>query len=432
MSVERPSIVFCFPYRGVGGVSLLFLRLGEYLAATALAQVSFVDYADGFIAQHRRGGLTELIEYRDDAPVWIPDSSALVLQSITPWSLFPSLRIPAACKVVFWNCHPFNLVPTLPGFRRQMQANPRLGRFVAATLLRTFRNRMRALVRFMTDRRALVFMDKTNVSVSEEYLALSLPEPVLLPVVADSAARRKSARKIDATSGLRVAWIGRVVDMKVFILKHALRELGRAQEELGVPITMTVVGSGERLVDVQREARRHARISTRFIEHIPPAQLEDFLLSDVDLLLAMGTSALEGARLGIPTILLDVSYEEVPDGYVFSWLHEREGFSLGDLVGEEHIQQGNASLRSRIEELMADFAPISAQTRAYFEANHSVASVAVRLLGIVDSSECRYADLVAAGLMRRSLVYRLFSYLRRHFQSDESTHTGGRPRHASQ
>ncbi|MBC7037566.1 hypothetical protein G6O47_23990, partial [Salmonella enterica subsp. enterica serovar Enteritidis] len=45
---ERPRLYFCFPYHGVGGVSLLFLRVGEALARAGLADVTLVDYADGY------------------------------------------------------------------------------------------------------------------------------------------------------------------------------------------------------------------------------------------------------------------------------------------------------------------------------------------------------------------------------------------------
>lgn len=428
----KAKVVFCFPFRGVGGVSLLFLRVGEDLAARNLAQVCFVDYADGFLAQHRRSDLTDFVEYRDNAEVCIPEGSTLILQSITPWSLFPSLRIPATCKVVFWNCHPFNLVPTLPGFRRQMQANPVLGRAVIATVLRPFLSKMKALVRFMVDRQALVFMDATNVSVTERYLGMSLPAPLFLPVAAQSVTRFKSCVwPTGEPTGLRVAWIGRIVDMKYYILKYALEEMSRVQADLPFPITMTVVGSGEALERTRREAERLTRLITRFIDHIPPEELDDFLLNEVDLLLAMGTSALEGARLGVPTILLDVSYGEVTRGYLFTWLYERAGFSLGDLLGAQHFQQGNRSLRVKIDELVADFARVSTRTREYFEANHSVTSVAARLLEIVDRSSCSYGALVQAGLMRPSIAYQVFSTIRKYFQANESSHTGRRTGHAS-
>ena len=35
-----------------------------------------------------------------------------------------------------------------------------------------------------------------------------------------------------------------------------------------------------------------------------------FLIKNVDLVMAMGTSALDGANLSIPTVLLDASYKK--------------------------------------------------------------------------------------------------------------------------
>lgn len=45
-------------------------------------------------------------------------------------------------------------------------------------------------------------------------------------------------------------------------------------------------------------------------------KLDDFLYNEVDILMAMGTSALEGAKLDISAILLDVCYGKVPDCYI--------------------------------------------------------------------------------------------------------------------
>ena len=46
----KPHLYFIFPYRGIGGVPVLFLRVGEYLAKHELAMVHFVDYSDGAMA----------------------------------------------------------------------------------------------------------------------------------------------------------------------------------------------------------------------------------------------------------------------------------------------------------------------------------------------------------------------------------------------
>ena len=78
-------------------------------------------------------------------------------------------------------------------------------------------------------------------------------------------------------------------------------------------------------------------ISIELIDYISPGEIENFLLlNEIDILMAMGTSALEGARLGIPTILLDIAYNEVRDGYNYQWINERDGFTLGDVINQNH------------------------------------------------------------------------------------------------
>lgn len=425
-----PSLIFCFPYRGVGGVPLLFLRVGEELATTGSAKIFFVDYSDGFLARSRRSELCTLIEYTDEADVVLPGNATLVLQSITPWSLYPSLRIPAKCKILYWNCHPFNLVPTLPGLRQKMQAHPKLGRLILSTLLRRYRSTMRALVQLLTERHALVFMDSANLRTTEQYLKMPIPAPVFLPVAAGRANRIRASDPPDfATQGLRIGWVGRIVDMKYYVLRHALEQVNNIAPSLPFRITFTVVGSGDHLAQIRSDVARLSRVDLRFVDHIPPDRLDDFLITNVDLLFAMGTAALEGARLGIPTILLDVAYGPVPSGYQFKWLYEREGYTLGDLIGPENIVAGNQSLAIKLQELETNFAVVSARTKKYFEENHSLSSVAERLVAISHLVACTYGEMTKAGFTRKGLVYRVFSGLRKRFFGHESSHTSRRARH---
>ncbi|MFT4805611.1 MAG: hypothetical protein ACI9YE_002833, partial [Psychroserpens sp.] len=46
------NLIFCFPYRGVGGVSLLFLRMAEYLVSRVDFNIFCIDYEDGFISKN--------------------------------------------------------------------------------------------------------------------------------------------------------------------------------------------------------------------------------------------------------------------------------------------------------------------------------------------------------------------------------------------
>lgn len=408
------KIYFCFPYHGVGGVSLLFLRMAEELSSKGQAETWLVDYADGFMAKHRQKGLTHFLEYRDDGEVAIPPDAIAVLQSMTPWSIFPSLRFAPQTRILFWNCHPFNLVPTLPGLRRHMQHSVLLSRMILATLLRGYRNKMRRLVSLLLERRSLVFMDRPNVATTEDYLGIKIPEAVYLPIPASSANDTGSIRKREIRSeGLRFVWVGRVVDFKYYVLQRSLLELDRLQPQFGFPVKVTIVGSGEYAERLRNDSEKIKHVQLEFIDHLAPAELDAFLLTNTDILLAMGTSALEGAKLGIPTILLDVAYAPVPQSYRFQWLHERSGYTLGDLLGDEHIQPGNNSLAECIDMALHDYDQLSAHAKEYFMRNHELSIVATRFVAIVDAAACTYGALAEARVTGRGMLYGIFALIRK-------------------
>lgn len=409
------EIYFCFPYRGVGGVSLLFLRIAEYLQRNGFAQCHLIDYADGFMARHVSDLGVQLELYEDEgATVSIPNGAIAVFQSMTPWSIFPGVRPDLGAHIFFWNCYPFNLVPFLPGLRRQMQHSERLSRLVLGTLLRGYRNKIRKLIALLLSKNSLVFMDTTNLQTTERFLGVSISDPVFVPIpVQASSSKQFLATKRDFSRQIRVLWIGRVVDFKFYTLHRALIELNRLQPSLGLSVTVTIVGTGDYRAQLEAEVTKLVNLKFSFIEHVFPQDLDDFVVQKADLMIAMGTSALDCARLGIPTLLLDVAHAPVSADYVFAWLYERKGFTLGDVVCAEHFVNGNDSLARRIRELIDDFPRVSAMSRNYTQQNHDLAHVAGKLLQAISSSNCTYGELNDAGLLGRGFLYSIFTKIRK-------------------
>ncbi len=59
------------------------------------------------------------------------------------------------------------------------------------------------------------------------------------------------------------------------------------------------------------------------------------------MLFAMGTSTLDGAKLGIPTVRLDYSYKSIPKNYKYKFFHEVKGYSMGERVESSFFKNGN-------------------------------------------------------------------------------------------
>jgi len=410
--------IFCFPYRGVGGVPVLFSRIAECLVRDGIHQASVIDYPDGAMARAVAHLPIDLIAYDEDKPLHVPNDAVLIFQSLNPWAMYPNLRIPGNVRIFFWNCHPFNLVPVFPGLRAMMMSNLGFGRLALATVLRRYRTIVVRLIGFLLERRALVFMDKANVDNTQNYLGISLPQQDYLPVPAGSVCDRiyRSPRNW-MTDGLRLAWIGRIADFKYPILSKTLLSLDRVAPALKVPVRVVIVGDGPHLDDLQRDIATLKNIEVDLVGEMPTTDIAPFLTERVDVLFAMGTSALEGARLGVPTVLLDVAYGPVPDGYVFSWLHERGGFTLGEVMSSSLIQPGNNSLETVLRTAMASFDQVSRAAHSYYGTAHAPASVTEKFLRFAELSCCFYKDFEIAGFSARDPVYEIFVALRRRFVS---------------
>lgn len=401
----------CFPYRDVGGVPLLFLRLAAELGRRG-ADVSLVDYEDGYMARRRDARTMKLVTYPLAGSVGIPADTTLVLQAMTPWSIFPRLAPARGTRLLFWNCHPFNLVPTFPGLRRFMMGSERAGQWTLRTVLRPWRARMRRFAMMLLERDSLVFMDHTNVRTTERQLDLRIDHPPMLAIPAESSDGQPHAPPQVGTRGLRVAWVGRIVDFKFHALLHAMRRLDALQPSLGVRLSLVIIGAGDYETQLRDAAARLPRLDVHFHGEVEPDDLKRLLADEVDLLLAMGTSALEGARLGVPTLLLDLSYRPIEPATRIGWLHENDGYSLADMAQPCPVAEADSALDLRLRELLADPRRVSEAARAYFNEHHDIAAIATQLLAYAGRARCTWGELQDSGQLRRGALYGLFSRMR--------------------
>lgn len=401
-------------------MSTLFLRVATYLASENLADTFLVDYADGFMAKHRDPELVGFLEYSEEAVAEIPGSAIAVFQSMTPWSIFPLLKLNKSTKVFFWNCYPFNLIPLLPGLRTAMQNNPMFGKLVLNSVLFPYKSKVRRFVDLLTDCNALVFMDSENSRVTSDYLGQLSSVESYLPIPIESPepdAAGATTRHIDDEEVIRIAWIGRVADFKHHILALTIERLNEFQPEIGKKVLFYVVGSGSYLPRIKEASSRLANISFEFIDHVSPAELDTFLQRNVDLVFAMGSSALQAGRLGIPVILLDFSYRKVSSNYQYSWLYKRRGFSLGESISKRHLDGGDDSILVRMREYLADPAIQSRRTLEYIEINHMLPAVSKKLVELLRESSCTWGMLIDSELLEKGIAYQALTKIRTMFSS---------------
>jgi len=396
--------VFFFPYRPVSGVPMLFGRLARRLGARG-HHCQAVDYPDGCLAREIAASANvELVPFADGRTVAIRPDALVVMQAILPATMRPELQPAPETRLLFWVLHVMNFVQIvlpLPATRDWQARSPSVQRLANRTVLRSFQREMREYVSALSDHGSLVFMDGSTWQGTAERLEIT-PRRVFLPVLVEVSDR--NPRPARAAAPLRrVGWLGRLDDFKIGILNHAIASSERVADQGGRDIEFVVIGDGPLADRLRQPATPRVRVTR--LGTLGGREL-DAALDRLDVLLAMGTSALEGGRLGVPTILLDFSYAQIPADYRFRWLVDARDFELGRLIDETLCGEDSArSLGNRFAELERDPEGWSQRTFEYCRTHHSLDSGVDAFLSTASGASYRYGQMNPR-LRRKSWVRR--------------------------
>jgi hypothetical protein len=397
MGLKNKKIIFCFPYKnGPGGVNMLFLRLATFLREIGYDSV-IVDYQDGYMSNNRQSFLP-LIEYHDDKKVVLPSNSIVILQSMTPWSIFPSLEIPDNSQVFFITTLPHNFFPLLPGKLRNVMSK---GRFIAKIIWKSLLSseyfKIRRFISIADRKGALVFLDSDIVCNVEQSLGIKIDNPKLFPLSGgDSSENIFLKNRAPDDVLLSVGWIGRIADFKVNILNKVIEDAFQYSEKHRKKIVFHVVGSGE--------YERHLKIfdseyfSIKRVDYIHPDDLSEYML-ELDMAFSMGTSALDSARIGVPTVRLDYSFSKISDNYLYKMIYEVSGFSLGENLDGRCFSKGRHSFDALMESIKKDGFTLSRKCFDYYTENHSIENSARLFINYVENSKLRWKDIIDAKVL---------------------------------
>ena len=365
---------------------MLFLRMAQQLAHEF--DVYVVDHLDGYMGSRVPEGVT-LLDI--DSAVRFPDDAVLVVQSLRPWNLAAFERFCPATRVLFWNLHPYNLYPYLFSDYGASPVKRIIGR-VLRPLSALRLAKLERVVQYLVQQHALVFMDEENRTRTGTFFPRIGLAPRYLPVLTDVPVERHAVQSMDT---LRCGWVGRLVDFKAHILSHLMDRLDVAAAATG-SITLTVIGDGDHLEGLQAQAALLTRIAVTFVPHVPLEQLGNFLDNEVDVLFAMGSSALDGASRGIPTFLVDYSFRPVEGKYRFRMIHESTGFSLGNLITPDSYE-AESSLEESLREVRRNYVELAALSYEFWRANHSPDAVMDRFRECIGETTATISEMGARG-----------------------------------
>jgi hypothetical protein len=409
------KICFYFPYHEVSGVPVLFFRIANELAfSNKFIQLYVIDYSDGAMARNLTSSSNiRLLPFVRGVPISPPEDAVLVMQSILPYSMLPELKILPNTKVIFWNLHPDCLVPSLiplPYLRSLQNKYFGLYSILAKTFYWSLIQKLSEFTDHAIEQKALWFMDQSNLDKTSKYLFKNFSDVDFVPV---PALRSKLIKTYTPSrkAALNFTWLGRLCDFKSYILMYTVSKLSSLAFTQRKNIHFTVIGEGPFKREISELLVNHEWFYLEMIGSLKPEALDNYLLENTDVLTAMGTSALEGAKLGIPTILLDISYYPVKGDYNFRWLHESKNFDLGHDIGQFDLIEGNMSLQNMINDLDNNYQALSTKSLQYFLTNHEMKIVLDRFILKINETKMKFSEINPT-LLKKSIVRKIYDVLR--------------------
>ncbi|WP_421285742.1 hypothetical protein [Aeromonas veronii] len=354
------NIAFYFPYPSVGGVSILFLRCANYLKENH--NVILIDMHDGYMCRNLPSGCSYLNYLEIDK---LPKNTTIIFQSCPLWRIQDLEKAPKESKLIFWNLHPQNLDPRI--LKSSVVMNNKIGR-----LINFFgglrKSKLRQTVQTLLEYNALFFMDGENYRKTCDHLSLYIANPIFIPITnANGSDKKKHNKKHDVNNKFKCILVSRIEGFKTSIIKHVISRL----ENLNCKnVILTIVGDGTDLLQLKEYVVNLKNIEVKFYGYMHHGLLND-LISVQDLSFAMGTSALDSASLGIPTICLDYSDNEIENLYKFRFIYDCDNWDLGREINSIDFFENECSLQGMLDTIKSHPDITSEKTINYYNSNHS-------------------------------------------------------------
>lgn len=370
------SVTFLYPSRVIGGAQLLFVRLAIALAASGKARVTVVDYQDGFLWRELQNlpgirllAFQERVTSLRDTTVIMPLSHLVELRYML------DRRSIDTCDFLFWSIHPDNVRHLFYSYARHW-----FGRKKTA----------RELLRQCATDGQIVLMDQANQFAFESEVGQCGSTSFLpIPILAAEGQREGQRQREDGR--FQIAWLGRISYDKINSILKIVDDLSRSRHR--DDIVLHVIGNGT------EEAKLHAHVQrsgirVEWIGVLQGADLIRYLLDRADMGIAMGTSALDIASLGIPVALIDYSMDPLPNNQGYDWLYDTKNFTLGNDAAWKQLRA--LQFDQLIDQLKSDPAnDIGKRCLDYVRRNHGMSQVLMRLQEFISKTSTQPRGMVA-------------------------------------
>lgn len=391
-------ITFIFTVKGIGGVQNLYLNLIKELSVRGI-RVKLIYFKDTWLTNELdRLNISyklfdleeENIEninsfvFPDDILVDTSFGSILYyFYKINPYYLF-------------WNVFPTALSAKVNGFVRKQI--------------------LKYIIIKMQKKNGLVFMDDSGVKEIERVFNIKNNIHYLpIPIEISASYNLETGEDLNfkkLKNYIPISYIGRAELWKVIPIKKIVLDLQQITADLNKKFCVHII------TDNKEEFKNILGVeSTEFVKieyhtDLTGEKLKKFLFDEILINFSMGTSCLESASVGVPSILLDCypfSSSTIPVNYKYRWLNESSHYNLGNILELNQPVKGQ-DLKVILENsisLNGYLKDISDKCFAYAKENHDLEIVTNNFIDTVNQCKNRLRPCLRYSVkqLKREIIF---------------------------
>lgn len=323
-------ILLINPGKVAGGSNLLLARSLLRLQQRQGCPLALVDYTDGATARHWResGARFDFYPYDPGVRLEIRSAGLVAINLLSAKKLSSAYELPAEARLLAWCTAPQDAFKYLPPAYFLNSASWGKKDWFARMIFPAHRKR---IARFLVEgsrRGGVIFMDEHCHEVNGQLFGPGI-SPAILPLC--TGMPTMPPRQKPLGNG-KAFWVGRVTDFKtkpLVAMAKALLAAGPSIKEV------VVIGDG---ADLDAAKQSLDGLPVRWRGYVLPQTLDDMLYAEADLVFGHGTALLEAAKLGIPSLLVDGTYDNVSHEQVrCEWLQDCPAGYVGRITSAEQM-----------------------------------------------------------------------------------------------
>ncbi|MDP5133595.1 MAG: hypothetical protein NWQ54_22155 [Paraglaciecola sp.] len=379
-------LIFFHQSIGIGGAQLLLARLAKYMHENSV-NVCYMCPDNGFLKKYLSDvNCIEHINSNELNSQKFSDSDIIV----SPLSYIKQVQklkiINENVKLFFWDMHPYNYIEnlTLSYFHKKNSKLSMLFKMIESSLIKKYAQNLS----FLQHKNAVSFMCRKNYTYNMDFFGVDIPANYL-PICLEIPNYNSAKVKAHKTDGISIGWLSRLDHDKVILLNNFIQALEKSTITSAAQFRLFIIGSGDSINLVTKTTD----VAVTFTGALSGIELDHFISENLDCGFSVGTSALEFAKLSIPTFLVPgndayIDYNNTNNKYLP--LDKLSGY---DVAVENYHRDITVDLDTCFTLVLENYSSLAIQSYEYVSMNHSIIHTAGLLKRYAENSSFNISHL---------------------------------------